>query len=96
VTRVGDEEGTIEGEKGVLDLLLGGLVDVLLEVRDDGLGESLTEGVDLRGLTTALDAEPDVDTSETIATEDQDCDEKKKGKRQVRAKSKEDKPPCLG
>ena len=37
------------------------LVDVLLVVGDDGLGNSLTDGVDLRGVTTTGDADADVD-----------------------------------
>lgn len=78
MARIRDEEGAVEGEEGVLDLLLGGLIDVLLEVGDDGLGEGLAEGVDLRGLATTLDAEPDVDTSEALTAEDQDC--RKEGK----------------
>jgi hypothetical protein len=37
------------------------LVDVLLVVGDDGLGDGLTDGVDLRGVTTTGDADADVD-----------------------------------
>jgi hypothetical protein len=37
------------------------LVDELLVVGDDGLGDSLADGVDLRGVTTTGDADADVD-----------------------------------
>jgi hypothetical protein len=37
------------------------LVDVLLVVGDDGLGDRLADGVDLRGVTTTGNANADVD-----------------------------------
>jgi hypothetical protein len=37
------------------------LVDVLLVVGDDGFGDGLADGVDLRGVSTAGDADADVD-----------------------------------
>lgn len=39
------------------------LVDVLLVVGDDGLGDSLADGVDLGGVTTTGDADANVDIS---------------------------------
>lgn len=36
------------------------LVDVLLVVGDQGLGDGLADGVDLRGVATAGDADADV------------------------------------
>jgi len=48
------------------------LVDVLLVVGDDGFGNGLADGVDLRGVTTTGDADADVDISELVNTEDQD------------------------
>ena len=39
------------------------LVDVLLVVGDDGFGNGLADGVDLRGVTTTGDADADVDIS---------------------------------
>ena len=48
------------------------LVDVLLVVGDDGLGDGLADGVDLRGVTTTGDADADVDTGELVSADDQD------------------------
>jgi hypothetical protein len=48
------------------------LIDVLLVVGDDGLGDSLTDGVDLGGVTTTGDADTDVDTGELVNADDQE------------------------
>ena len=48
------------------------LVDVLLVVGDDGLGDGLTDSVDLRGVTTTGDADADVDTGELVDADDQE------------------------
>lgn len=48
------------------------LVDVLLVVGDDGLGDGLTDGVDLGGVTTTGDADTDVDTGELVSADDQE------------------------
>lgn len=48
------------------------LIDVLLVVGDDGLGDGLTDGVDLGGVTTTGDADTDVDTSELVGTDDEE------------------------
>lgn len=58
---VGDEECAVVLDESLLELVLGVLVDVLLVVGDDGLGDGLTDGVDLRGVTTTGDADADVD-----------------------------------
>lgn len=58
---VGDEECAVVLDEGLLELVLGVLVDVLLVVGDDGLGDGLADGVDLRGVTTTGDADADVD-----------------------------------
>ena len=68
---VGDEQGAVVLDEGLLELVLGVLVDVLLVVGDDRLGDGLTDGVDLRGVTTTGDADADVDTSELVGTDDQ-------------------------
>ena len=47
------------------------LIDVFLVVGDQGLGDSLTDGVDLRSVTTAGDANTDVDLRELVETDDQ-------------------------
>ena len=48
------------------------LVDKLLVVGDEGLGDGLTDGVDLRGVTTTGDADTDVDVGELVKTDNQE------------------------
>jgi hypothetical protein len=51
----------------LLELVLRVLVDVLLVVGDDGFGNGLADGVDLRDVATSGDADADVDIScETV------------------------------
>lgn len=69
---IGDEEGAVVAGEDVLGLLLGGLVDVLLEVGDEPLGDGLADGVDLRRLPAAADADPHVDVLEAGAAGEQD------------------------
>ena len=40
---IGDEKRTVVAEQDVLDLLLGGLIDILLVVGDQRLGNGLTD-----------------------------------------------------
>lgn len=60
---VGDEQCAVVLDEGLLELVLRVLVDVLLVVGDDGFGNGLADGVDLRGVSTAGDADADVDIS---------------------------------
>lgn len=69
---VGDEEGSVELDESLLEEVLGVLVDVLLVVGDQGLGDGLTDGVDLRSVTTTGDADADVDVGELVKTDDQE------------------------
>lgn len=69
---VGDEEGSVELDEGLLEEVLGVLVDELLVVGDEGLGDGLTDGVDLRGVTTTGDADTDVDVGELVKTDNQE------------------------
>lgn len=48
------------------------LVDELLVVGDEGLGDGLADGVDLRGVTTTGDADTDVDVGELVKTDNQE------------------------
>lgn len=48
------------------------LIDVLLVVGDDRLGDGLTDGVDLRGVTTTGDTDTDVDTGKLVDSDDQE------------------------
>merc|ERR1719362_1214649 len=53
-------------DEDVLDLLLALLVHVLLVVGDQRLGESLPDGVDLGGVTTALHTDADINISKPV------------------------------
>jgi hypothetical protein len=59
-TVVGNEEGTVVLGKSLLEHVLAVLIDVLLVVGDQGLGDGLTDGVDLRSVTTSGNADADV------------------------------------
>lgn len=48
------------------------LVDELLVVGDDGLGNGLTDGVDLGSVTTTGDADADVDVGELVEAKDEE------------------------
>ena len=48
------------------------LIDVLLVVGDNGLGDGLTDGVDLGGVTTTGDTDTNVDTGELVNADDQE------------------------
>jgi hypothetical protein len=44
---VGNEEGSVELDKSLLEEVLGVLIDELLVVGDQGLGDGLSDGIDL-------------------------------------------------
>lgn len=69
---VGDEEGTVVAHESLLEHVLGVLIDELLVVGDEGLGDGLTDGVDLGGVTAAGHADADVDIGELVEAEDQE------------------------
>ena len=71
-TVVGNKQGAVVLHQSLLELVLGVLVNVLLVVGDDGLGDGLADGVDLRGVTTTGNADADVDTGELVSADDQD------------------------
>lgn len=48
------------------------LVDILLVVGDEGLGDGLADGVDLRGVAAAGDADADVDVGEFVEADDEE------------------------
>ncbi len=70
-TWVGNKEGTVVGDESSLELVLCVLVDVLLVVGNEGLGDSLTDGVDLGSVTTTGDANADINTSELVEADNQ-------------------------
>jgi hypothetical protein len=58
--------------EGLLQLVLGVFVDVLLVVGNDRFGDGLSDGVDLRGVTTTGNSDTDVDIGELVETDDQE------------------------
>lgn len=44
------------------------LIDELLVVGNDGLGDSLTDGVDLRCVSTTSNSDADIDVGELLKT----------------------------
>ena len=56
----------------LLQLILCIFIDVFLIVSDDRFGDSLANGVDLRGVSTASDSHADVDAGEFVETEDEE------------------------
>ena len=50
-TRISNEQASVILNKQILDLLLGGLIDVLLVPGNNSLGDGLTDGVDLSSVT---------------------------------------------
>ena len=70
-TGVGDEQRTVVVHQNILDLLLRGLVDELLVVSYDALGDRLPDRIHLRSVTSSSDANTDVDLGESFAAEQQ-------------------------
>lgn len=62
-----DEQCAVVLDEGLLELVLGVLVNVFLVVGDDGFGDGLADGVDLGGVASAGDAHADVDISWNVA-----------------------------
>ena len=61
--RVSDQQGPIKLDEDVLDLLLALLVNKLLVVGDQGLGEGLPDGVHLGHVSATLHTDADVNVS---------------------------------
>lgn len=70
--RVGDKQGTVVCDEGGLQLVLCVLIDELLVVGDEGLGDGLTDGVDLGSVSTTGDADADVDVGELVEADNQE------------------------
>lgn len=71
-TVVGNEESAVVLGQGLLEGVLAVLVDILLVVGHQGLGDGLADGVDLRGVATAADADADVDLGELVDANDEE------------------------
>lgn len=63
---VGNEEGSVELDKSLLEEVLGVLIDKLLVVGDQGLGNGLSDGIDLAGMPSAAYAAADVYVGELV------------------------------
>lgn len=60
-SRVSDEQSSVVGDEELSELQGRGGVVVLCVVGDEGLCDGLSDGVDLRGVTTTGDLDADVD-----------------------------------
>lgn len=69
---VGNEEGSVVRDKGLLQLVLGLLINELLVVGNDTLGNSLTDGVNLGDVTTTVNADTNVNVGELVETSDEE------------------------
>lgn len=63
---VGNEEGSVELDESLLEEVLGVLIDELLVVGDQGLGDSLSDSVNLRHMASAVHPTPDVYIGELV------------------------------
>ena len=68
--RIRHEQSPIVPYQNVLHLLLRLLINILLVESHKRLGDALTNRVDLGSVTTAVDADPHVDASETVLPEE--------------------------
>lgn len=68
---IGDQQGSVVRGESLLQFVLGLFVDVLLVVSNQTLSNSLSDGVDLRDVTTTGDSNSDVDLSELVQTNQQ-------------------------
>jgi hypothetical protein len=71
-SRVSDNQRSVISDEEVLELLLGGLIDELLIVSEETLGNSLTDGINLRGVTSASDSDSHVNLVEVLLAEEKD------------------------
>lgn len=69
---VGHQQSSVILHQSLLQLVLRVLVNVLLVVGDDRFGNCLSDGVDLRSVTTTSNSDPDVDICEFFKTDDEE------------------------
>ena len=70
-SRISNQQGSVVRSESLLQFVLGLFVDVLLVVSDQTLSDSLSDGVDLRDVTTTGDLNSDVDVGELVQTNQQ-------------------------
>lgn len=66
---ISHQQSPIVPHQDILDLLLRLLVDVLLVEGDESFRDGLTDSIDLRGVTSSLDADAHVHAGEAVAAE---------------------------
>ena len=69
---VGDQQSTVELHESRLQLVLCVFIDIFLVVSDYALRNCLSDGVYLRDMATARDANPDIDIREFIQTDNEE------------------------
>lgn len=69
---ISHKQSPIVPPENIFNLLLRLFVHVLLIKSDERFGNWLTNGVDLRGVTSTLDADAHVNTGEAVAAEEED------------------------
>ncbi len=67
---ISNKKSSVVCGKNILDFLLGSFINELLVVSDDSLGNSLSNGIHLGGLTTTVDSDSDINISELVLEED--------------------------
>lgn len=70
--RISNKQRTIISNQLVTQLLLGGLIYILLVVRNNTLGQSLADSVNLGSVTATLDGDADVDLGKGLLAQNQD------------------------
>lgn len=70
-SRISNQQGSVVRSESLLQFVLGLFVNVLLVVSDQTLSDSLSDGVDLRDVTTTGDLNSDVDVGELVQTNQQ-------------------------
>ena len=71
-TRISDDKGPVVLHELLLQLNGRLSIDVFRKVCDDGLSNSLADGVDLGGVSSTLDTHANVDRGEGVLTGDED------------------------
>ncbi len=69
---IGYQQGSVVLNKSLLEGVLGVLVDELLVVCDDRLGNGLSDCVDLGSVTTSGNSDTDIDVGKLVETDNQE------------------------
>ena len=69
---VGNEEGSVELDESLLQEVLGVLIDELLVVGDQGLGDGLSDSVNLGDVTTPRDPDTNINIGELVKTNNEE------------------------